>query len=372
VAGKAIWEPSSQQRELLRAGLWSGRRGLEAWNRWRLDAADIDVLEEGSYRLLPLVYDNLGPLLAGDTDAGRLKGVYRRSWAANQIALRVGRGAIDALHEAGLEFLALKGGALIATAYDGIGARPMADLDLAVRAEGVGTAIAALEGAGFEPAAEDPARALRQHHSTGFTSSDGHEVDLHRGTLWRVGLDDRFWAAAVRVELADTEVLALSPADQLLHVCAHGAGWNVVQPIRWVADSYKILEASGEDGVDWQRLTELAAIGHFAPPLHDALAYMAVEMEAPIPPEAIEQLAAVPVGRAERRAHEALAQPPSSRRSLAMLWWFWERHRAQASLDGTGSGPVGLVRYLQGFWGLERPTQVPGHALRRLIRHGQG
>jgi len=51
-----------------------------------------------------------------------------------------------------------------------------------------------------------------------------------------------------------------------------------------------------------------------------------------------------------------------------MLWWFWERHRAQSELEGTRTTPAGLVRYLQGFWGLERPTQVPGYALRRVFR----
>lgn len=364
---KAIWEPSVEQRELLRAGLWPGERGLEAWRRWRLGAPDIDVVEEGSYRLLPLVYDNLGQLLAEDPDVGRLKGVYRRSWAANQIAIKAGRRAIDALRDAGLEVLALKGGALLATAYDGVGARPMADLDFAVRAERVEAAVKALEGAGYEAEAEDPVRALRRHHSTPFTGPDGHSVDLHRGALWRVGLDEAFWLGAVPIELAGASILTLCPADQLLHVCAHGAGWNVVQPIRWVADSYRVLARAGED-FDWDRLVEMAELGHFAPPVHDALDYLRAEMEAPVPAEALERLAAVPVGRNELRSHQALAKPPSSRRSLGMVWWFWERHRAQASLEGERSGPIGLVRYLQGFWELERPTQVPGYALRRVTR----
>jgi len=364
---KAIWEPSSGQRELLRAGLWEGERGLEAWRRWRLDAPDIDVLEEGAYRLLPLVYDNLGPLLAEDPDAGRLKGIYRRSWAANQVALTVGQQAIEALRGAAIEVLALKGGALLATAYKGVGARPMADLDLAVPVDRVEAAIEALSGAGFSAAVEDPARALRQHHSTPFTNPEGHEIDLHRGALWRVGLDQAFWAAAVPAEVARADVLVLCPADQLLHVCIHGAAWNVVQPIRWVADAHRVLAASAGE-LDWDRLVAMATRGRFTPPMTDALAYLRSEIDAPVPAATIEELGAVPVSRAERRAHEALALPPSSRRSAQMLWWFWERHRAQAELEGTRSTPAGLIRYLQGFWGLDRPSQVPGHALRRVIR----
>jgi hypothetical protein len=303
-----------------------------------------------------------------DPDAGRLKGVYRRSWASNQVALLVGRRAIDALHEAGIDVLVLKGAALIATAYSGTGARPMADLDVAVRRDAVEAAVTTLEEAGFSAALDNPAIALRSHHSLAFKEdASDQEVDLHRGMLWRAGLDDQFWQEAVPAEVAGAQVLTLCPADQLLHVCVHGASWNIVQPFRWIADAYKVLETAGGE-LDWDRATAMATDGHFTLPFHDALAYLAAELEAPIPEDVLGALAAVPVSAAERRAHQALAQPPSSRRSLAMLWWFWERHRAEAALEGTRTSPAGLLRYLQGFWGLERPSQVPGHAIKRVAR----
>ena len=159
----------------------------------------------------------------------------------------------------------------------------------------------------------------------------------------------------------------LNPADQLIHVCAHGAAWNPIHPVRWAADAYKIVEASGEE-LDWGRLVAMAERGRLTLPVRDTLALLAEDLEAPIPGQALEALSSVPVTAGERRAHEALAQPPSSRRSLAMLSWFWERHRAQAELDGERPGPRGFIRYLAGFWGLERTSQVPGYAARRLLR----
>lgn len=142
--------------------------------------------------------------------------------------LKVGRKAIDALQGAGLELLALKGGALVSSAYQRPGARPMIDLDLAVRPADVATAVEALQRAGFSSPSENPARALRVHHSIGFVDQADHEIDLHRGMLWRAGLDQDFWKRAVPVEVAGARVLTLCPADQLLHVCVHGAAWNVV------------------------------------------------------------------------------------------------------------------------------------------------
>jgi hypothetical protein len=363
----AIWRPTPQELLLLRAGLWQGEAGLAAWREWRRGAPDIDSLEPGSHRLLPLVYRNLGPLLADDPDARRLKSVYRRSWMVNQLGLKIGRRAIEALQAAGLETLVLKGGALIASAYRDAGARPMGDLDVAVRPDRVAEATQALRSAAFTPAEEDPERALAVRHSLAFKDENGQEVDLHRSMLWRPGLDEDFWRGSVELDVAGTQTRGLCPADQLLHVCVHGAAWNPVQPIRWAADSYKVLEAA-DDRFDWDRLVSMAVRGRLTLPIHDAVSYLARELEAPVPEEALQELAAAPVTAAERRAHEALAQPPSSRRSLAMLWWFWKRHRAEAALEDERPGPGGLLRHLRSFWGLDRTSQVPGYAIRRLLR----
>jgi hypothetical protein len=359
--------PSPTQLLLLRASLWHGEPAFTAWTEWRRRQPDLDTVDEGSYRLLPLLYRNLTPRLAGDPDAGRLKGVYRRSWAVNQLGLKIGRKAIDALGEAGIEVLALKGAALISVAYGDTGARPMGDVDLAVPPRQVGKAVQALRLAGLAATADDPERLLSARHSLAFRGPDGQEVDLHRGLLWRAGLDEEFWQGSIATEVAGAPVRVLNSADQLLHVCAHGAAWNPVHPLRWAADAFKVIEVAGAR-LDWERLVEMARRGRLTAPFADSLDFLAEDLEAPVPEAARRALAQTSVSRAERRAHEALAQPPSSRRSLAMLAWFRERHRAQAALDGTKPGFAGFVRYMQGFWGLERASQVPAYAARRLLR----
>ena len=137
----AVWMPDRDQLALLRASLWTGERALDAWGEWRRAEPDLDVIEKGSYRLLPLLYRNLGPQLADDPDIGRLKGIYRRSWTVNQIGLRIGRQGIDALRGAGLDVVALKGAALLDSAYHDRGARPMGDVDLAVPEEHIPEAV---------------------------------------------------------------------------------------------------------------------------------------------------------------------------------------------------------------------------------------
>ncbi len=364
---RAAWLPSPTQLLLLQASLWSKELAFPAWTEWRRREPNLDTIEEGSYRLLPLLYRNLAPQLVEDRDAGRLKGIYRRSWAANQLALKAGRKAIGALADADIEVLALKGAALAEVAYLDAGARPMGDIDLAVPPPQVGDAVRALNRAGFTAVEDSPERVLTVRHSLAFHDADGQEVDLHRGLLWRAGLDEEFWRGSITTQVGGAEIRVLNPADQLLHVCAHGAAWNPIHPLRWAADAFKVIETAGPE-LDWERPVAMARRGRLTVPFADSLDFLAASLAAPIPQTARRALGQTPVARAERRAHEALAQPPSSRRSLAMLSWFRERHRAQAALDGERPGLVSFVRYMQGFWALERPSQVPAYAAKRLLR----
>ena len=152
----------------------------------------------------------------------------------------------------------------------------------------------------------------------------------------------------------------------MLHVCVHGAGWNAVHPLRWIADSVKAIRQ--EEQFDWDRLAAMARRGHFVAPITDALALMKAELGVPVPAETLRDLAATPVPRAERRSFEVTARPPSWHRSAAMIWWFWELHRAQSKLRGERFGPVGFIRRLQEFYGLDSLWEVPGHALGRVFR----
>jgi hypothetical protein len=366
-AGSAIWQPGLGEIQLLRAGLWDLPAALEPWAEWRgTGGRDLDTADPGSHRLLPLVYRNLEPVLE-DRDGGRLRGIYRRSWASNQFALRAGGRALGTLVDAGVETLVLKGAALLGSAYRDLGARPMGDFDVAVPAPDIPRAVQALLGAGLGPSDDDPDALQRVRHSQPFRDGDGYELDLHRDVLWRPGLERELWDASVPAEVAGVRTRRLCAADQVLHVCVHGAPWNPVSPARWAADASKVIQNQADE-LDWDRLARLAIEARLVPPLLDALSFLEAELRQPVPAETLRALAAAPVRTAERRAHEALAQRPSSRRSAAMAWWFWERYRAQSELDGRRPGPRGFLRYMQGFWGLQETRQVPSYALRRLTR----
>ena len=363
--GDPVWRPTADETELLRACLWEPSRGVDHWHRWRAGKGGLDRVEPGAQNLLPLAYRNLlGHLNGGEAEV--LKAIYRRAWTRNQFTLRAGRRALAALGAAGIETIVLKGAALGVAHYRDPGARPMADFDLAVPPGSVREALGVLEAAGFEARADDAVELLRIRHSESLVDADGFDVDLHIGVIWRPGLERRFWEGAVPLEISGLRTLSLSPADLLFHVCVHGAAWNAVRPIRWAADAHKIAD-SGR-GLDWDRIAELALSSRLTLPLAVALRYLESSLETPVDAATIERLEGARVGFSERRAYDALAMPPSPRRSAYMVWWVWERYRAQAEIDSRRPGPLGFIRYVQGFWDLENPGRVPLEAGRRLVR----
>ena len=78
--------------------------------------------------------------------------------------------------------------------------------------------------------------------------------------------------------------MALNPTDQLLHTCWHGARWNEVPPIRWVADAMAILGASAPE-IEWPSLLKKAERHRIVLPVKDALEYLKKKFDAPVPDE---------------------------------------------------------------------------------------
>src|SRR5262245_12445960 len=105
---------------------------LTAWRR-TTHMADLDRLDPGSIRLLPLLYRRLERDGAQDEIARKLKGVYRHAWYGNQLRLRDAALVAGELRRRGTEPMLLKGAALTLLHYRDYGLRPMEDVDILVR-----------------------------------------------------------------------------------------------------------------------------------------------------------------------------------------------------------------------------------------------
>lgn len=371
--------PTWRQELLLRAALLQGRDTIQAWQKWRSNV-DIDQLDPGSYRLLPLLYRNLRAQGIEDPLMGRLKGIYRRTWCENRLFLYDMSRLLRRFQDAGIETMVLKGAALTMLFYEDYGLRPMDDFDVLVHRQDAETAVALLLKLGCKelskPVRWNQAGTFVQPHvlvanSCGFKNPAGRAIDLHWHVLYDccyAHADDDFWDGAVSVELDDVSTRALNPSDQLLHVCVHGARWNPVPPIRWLADAMLILKAS-ECTIDWNRLLAQAEKRRFTLPLRETLTYLRDGFAAPIPDAVLSDARRIPVSAMERIEYKYKSRDYTQRllSYLPLLWFYYLR-----STDAIRSWRklVGFVEYLQYVHGLRYLWQVPAYVTFLGIRKG--
>jgi hypothetical protein len=358
--------PTDEQLLILHAALDDPPDALRAWEGWRA-IVELDEIDRGSLRLLPMVYRNLGPDSLGEEIAGRLKGAYRLSWTRNQLLFRRATEAIGALEGAGIETMVLKGASLALLSYGDIGIRPMDDVDVLVPLSRTADAIDALSVAGWKADKDDPLGWAQVHHSMGLAGSGGGSVDLHWFALWQPARDEELWRASVPLELAGVATRAPCDADQLLLACVHGTPWSRLSPFRWIADAIAVIRHSG-DRLDWDRVACEAERRRLTVATAAALAYLGEEFDAPVPPPLVARLRAAPASRHERVAFRAACRPDSPTRTLRMAW---DRYRRLRDLDTGAPAPSDFLSFARRFWGLDRARDLALHAVRSLVRRRQ-
>src|SRR6202008_4308852 len=120
-----------------------------AWADVRSDLVLDDLWDAELHRLLPLVHSKLRAAGVADPDLARLRGLPRRTWYENQVALHRVRPGLDQLRAAGIPTLFLKGAPLALEHYGDLGLRPMADIDVLVPWADAPRALDLLEAAGW-------------------------------------------------------------------------------------------------------------------------------------------------------------------------------------------------------------------------------
>jgi hypothetical protein len=359
--------PTHLQELLLKAALFRGPEAAGFFAEWE-QAVGFDRLDEGSYRMLPLLGNNLLAQGVEHPMIGRLKGVHRRAWYENQMLFRSLEPVLQRLSAAGIECMLLKGAALVLQYYHDAGLRPMRDLDVLVREDQAAEAVRLLRDDGWRVLTEWPGELTesfrRFRHAIALEHKSGRQLDLHWHVLYdccRKGADDDFWAASVPVELHGVPLRGLAPSDQFLHVCVHGVEWNEVAPIRWIADAVTVLRQSAE--LDWERILRQIERRRLAPRMRDAMHYLASKMEAPIPENVLRRLDSLPVTRAETLEYQRAIRPHDLQKALDTWRAIYQRHRRSAET----LNPIYFVAFMRHYWNVEHAGQF-AHRIGRWIK----
>jgi len=338
--------PTEAQRLLLRACVLPPEQALDAWRQWR--EGHQGALDDASARLLPLAQHRLG---AAAQDAARLD-AYRATWIANTGLLSRLASALLALQAAGLRTLVLKGAALSVLHYRDAGARVMTDCDVLVPEADTERAWNVLCAAGWKCGAPPAEWRKRGQHAGTLGHPEAPMIlDLHRHAIHACqgpGEDDGFWARAVPLRVGDIASLALGPADQLLHVLAHGLRWSKRQPFHWIADAATIVRASG-DGLSWDALYDEARRRRLLPVIATGLKLVDEVAPGIVPDGFASRLRATHVPVTDRVEHWFAVRPPDGPFGTLPNRWFAYARSCRA--EAQRPGPIGFLRRLGEEWG---------------------
>ena len=355
--------PEPQHELLLRAALLDRAPSVDALRQLERQV-DLDHLDSGANRLLPLLYRALRRHGLDHPWLGRLKGVYRYTWTQNQLLFYAATRILGALREAGIPTLALKGMALTFGYYRDAGLRPMEDIDVLVPRAQAEAACAVVRDLGWR--ADTPLfdRRLRQalafRHAQTFVNGRGQACDLHWSlfnTLRQPGADDVLWADAIPLQVGDESALTLNPTDSLMHICAHGAYWNPTPPVRWVADALTVLQAAPV--IDWDRLLRQARLRRLTLPLADTLPYLRDRMDAAIPEWVIVGLRQTETTQAERREYAARLVNPIEWGVGLTFWLHYRQWRRSPRDPALPAGLRGYLAFIELEWNAERLGDLP-------------
>jgi hypothetical protein len=244
--------------------------------------------------------------------------------------------SVQALRDAGIRVLLLKGAALALTVYRSFEERPMGDLDLLVDAEHASRAQTILQGLGW--LAEDGGSAARfyeQHQHLApllDPSGTGVKLEVHTELFFQghpFALDTKqLWQHAREIPLGAGTVAVPSDTHALLHLCVHFAWSHMAMHGAW--RTFRDLHAMQQAGsIEWDLLCRTAEEARAGTACYWTLR-LARDLAGFPAPERVLQRLAPPLPRPAReivaRHLGTIVLPASSAGcpSTRMVKWMWE------------------------------------------------
>lgn len=233
-------------------------------------------------RLLPIWYmmvRQAGRLHAIPPDARQaLQQAYFAAFAANTLALEAAAQLSAQLAAAGVDVVALKGVALLATVYPSPGARPLGDIDLWVRAGDAACAEGVLRQADYadlpHQRARGPQRFLAErtfiHRTPPHLQVDLHTAPFARPALHQAALAEWLWSHTLTTTTASGPLRVFDPAAQFVHLCLHATQHDEgrLAPLRL----YDLALVMSDQRIDRRAVFAIVQATHIAPAIMRAVA----------------------------------------------------------------------------------------------------
>lgn len=224
-----------------------------------------------------------------------LSALHHATWARNTVLTERWREATAVLARVGVCTIALKGVVMIHRVYPEIGLRPMADIDVLIRAGDRREAHRALLEAGYRLARSGDASDDGPHGYAHFVR-DGAVIDLHSDladyprVAGVLAVDHAgLWRRAQPFAVDGVEGLMLAPEDLLLHLVLHLTLGSEFGRLVWFTDIAAMLERFGPS-LRWSRIMDEATRWRIRSLLAYTLTIAHQSLGAPLPPSVLERL----------------------------------------------------------------------------------
>ena len=346
---------------LLRAATRSDAEAVNAFIAWRQSHA-LDDIDYSAYRAMPMLVEAARRHGIVDPDLERMRGIGRYIWTANMLQLRLLFAALDALGQANVTPLLLKGAAVFARAPELAAKRLASDYDILLRVEDLPAARAALQAAGFEgngydwddieagmPGTQVCGAPIRWPDLAG-------DIDLHWRSLPRLhdpALTERLFAGAETRSLQRRAVKLPSLAHHLFTAIARCEPWDRGEVLHRLIECHFLI-VDGGGGVDWDELAKLSERYRLRQLAHEALQTLVREAQTPVPPALLQQLNHPAM---DRQYWRVSAVAPGERTPLQH--WVIGRGDARAGRSDPEVRPAGLFEALLRQFGGRLPGHLP-------------
>ena len=300
-------------RQLLQASLLSGTVAEDAWDQWQ-GSINLDFVDDVSHQVLPQLYQNLTKQGLDGRDLPRLRGIYRRTWYANQLALKLLKEILSSLREVKTEAIII-GDAAKVDKLHGDRCSPISSLQMLVDADHFEVAIPKLQRLGWviRRSVPDCNQQFIEMYDSGerslnlplyiqsylFNNSQA-EADQN--------LDAHVWKEA-KNNWQNGLAWQLSPTDHLLHECDRVFfALRSLNPVKYpqiisIAEAFLTIR---DQSIDWARLFAQAQQYQMVTPVRNMLQTLQNLLLLELPDSVISELSQIPIAKSEKYKYPVL------------------------------------------------------------------
>lgn len=354
--------PSTQA--LLQAVLPSeiDRQALERW----LATTNLERLEPGQFHLLPLVYRQMEQTAVNHPWLPRLKGIHRRTWVSNQLAVRAARETLDLLAAADIPALLIGAVALALTVYADPTTRPIGAPQVLTRTSDRLAAIQTLTAGGWQPS--PPTNALtapcyeRWQAGHLFTKRLSENEALQVRLCWHAAPSGPIpaWGAqwfnrSAPLTGESLQARTLDPTDQLFQSLAAAPALELIP----LVDGQQLIN---RHPIDWTRFVRLAKDSRLTLMLRERLALMQTMSASQLPDRVLTELNHAISPDYADEAWRLDQLNPWERTA-------WQRFRLSYALFRQRAAAQGVAPYPGAFYDYLR-TQMGTNSLAETLKRG--